>query len=167
LEAVLKDHSADHPTWPGVPGILVPLLAILSLLVFPGLGSAQSSPPGTDGRIYGIATAGSPERLEADIRTLAGFGTRNTLSDTLSDTRGIGAARRWIKAEMDRIAADCDGCMEVFYTEKLFTPEMTRRIPEPVNVVNVVGVIRGTRFPDRYVVMSADIDSRATRGTDV
>jgi hypothetical protein len=163
LEAVLKNHGADHRIGPGTPGILVPLIALLALSVLPGFGSAQTSPPATDARIYGIATAGSPDRLDADVRTLAGFGT---LSDTLSITRGIGAARRWIKAEMDRISADCGGCMEVFYTEKLFTPEMTRRIPEPVNVVNVVGVIRGTRFPDRYVVMSADIDSRATRGTD-
>ncbi len=64
------------------------------------------------------STTSSPPRLrrrvEADIRTLAGFGTRNTFSDTLSDTRGIGAARRWIKAEFDKISADCGGCLEVF-----------------------------------------------------
>jgi len=40
------------------------------------------------------------------------------------------------------------------------------RFPRPVNVVNVVGVIRGTVHPDRYVIMSADIDSRASSGTD-
>jgi hypothetical protein len=50
---------------------------------------------------------------------LAGFGTRNTYSDTLSDTRGIGAARRWIKAEFDRISAACGGCLEVYYQSSI------------------------------------------------
>ena len=35
------------------------------------------------------------------MRSLVGFGTRHTLSDTLSPTRGIGAARRWIHARFD------------------------------------------------------------------
>ena len=39
--------------------------------------------------------------------TLAGFGTRHTTSDTLSPTRGIGAARRWIFDEFRRISAEC------------------------------------------------------------
>ena len=53
----------------------------------PYLGSAQV-PPSVDPRIYDIVEAASSERVEADIRRLAGFGTRNTLSDTLSDSRG-------------------------------------------------------------------------------
>ena len=54
-------------------------------------------PPSIDPRIVEIVAAASAERLEADIRTLANFGTRNTFSDTLSEVRGIGAARRWIR----------------------------------------------------------------------
>lgn len=126
--------------------------------------SAQNAPPETDLRLYDIIDASSADRIEQDIRTLVSFGTRNTLSDTLSDTRGIGAARRWIKSEMDRISAACGGCMEVFYQESTAGP--TNRIPEPVNVVNVVGVIRGTVHPDRYVIMSGDIDSRASNTAD-
>ncbi|EDQ00820.1 Probable aminopeptidase fused to fibronectin type 3 domain [Shewanella benthica KT99] len=41
------------------------------------------------------------------------FGTRHTLSETESDTQGIGAARRWIKNEFERISTDCGGCLEV------------------------------------------------------
>ena len=44
--------------------------------------------------LHGIAAAVSAGRIEADIGKLAGFGTRHTLSDTRSDDRGIGAARR-------------------------------------------------------------------------
>jgi hypothetical protein len=122
-------------------------LAIAFLLV-PAGSAAQDVPPASDLRIYDIIAAASPDRLEADIRTLAGFGTRNTLSDTLSDTRGIGAARRWIKDEMDRISADCGGCMEVYFQGAV---QQGGRLPDPVNVVNVVGVIRGTVHPNRYV----------------
>ena len=146
--------------------VAVSILVASALMVTPDAIRAQSAPPESDLRIYDIIEASSAERIESDIRTLVGFGTRNTLSDTTSSTRGIGAARRWIKAEMDRISADCGGCMEVFYQERLFGPGDSGRLPEPVNVVNVVGVIRGTVHPDRYVIMSGDIDSRASNGSD-
>ncbi len=123
-------------------------------------------PPALDERVMDIAAAASPERVEADIRTLAGFGTRNTLSDTLSETSGIGAARRWIKAEFDRISEECGGCLEVFYQRSLVPAEGNSRIPEDTWVVNVVAVKRGTRYPDRYVIMTGDIDSRASDATD-
>lgn len=123
-------------------------------------------PPNVDARLYDIAKSPSPIRLEADIRKLAGFGTRNTLSDTLSETRGIGAARRWIKAEFDKISMECGGCLEVFYQRSLVKAEGNRRIPEDTWVVNVVAIQRGTQHPNRYVIMSGDIDSRASNASD-
>ena len=126
--------------------------------------SAQNAPPEADLRLYDIIDASSADRIERDIRALVSFGTRNTLSDTLSHTRGIGAARRWIKAELDRISFACGGCLEVSYQESIALPSV--RIPEPVNVVNVVGIIRGTVHPERYVIMSGDIDSRASDTSD-
>ena len=127
---------------------------------------AQDVPPPVDTRLYDIAAASSPDRIEADIRTLAGFGTRNTLSDTLSETRGIGAARRWIKAEFDRISEACGGCLEVFYQRNLIKGSPRSRIREDTWVVNVVAIQRGTAHPNRYVIMSGDIDSRASGSTD-
>ena len=56
----------------------------------------------------------SAERIEKDIRTLVGFGTRHTLSETESNSRGIGAARRWVEQEFRRISAACGDCLEVF-----------------------------------------------------
>ena len=41
-----------------------------------------------------------------------------------------------------------------------------RRIPDPVEIVNVLAIQRGTTDPDRYVVMSGDIDSRASDALD-
>lgn len=132
--------------------------------VFNGL--AQQAPPQIDTRIYEIIENTSAARIESDIRRLADFGTRNTFSDTVSDTRGIGAARRWIKAEFDKISAECGGCLEVFYQKDLVTKEGNRRVPKDAYVVNVVAVLRGTDYPNSYVMMSGDIDSRASDTMD-
>jgi hypothetical protein len=110
--------------------------------------------------LHAIAAAPSAERIQRDIEMLVSFGTRHTLSETESDTRGIGAARRWIKDEFDRISADCGGCLEVFYVSGVVSG--IPRIPDPVEVVNVVAIQRGTREPNRFVVMSGDIDTRVT-----
>ncbi|MDE2795514.1 MAG: M28 family peptidase [Gemmatimonadota bacterium] len=124
------------------------------------------APPQTDLRIYDIIAVASAARVEADIRMLAGFGTRNTFSDTLSATRGIGAARRWIKAEFDRISAACGGCYAVVYQRNQVTSEQSSRIPHDTWVVNVLAIKRGTIDPNRYVIMSGDIDSRASSSYD-
>ncbi len=123
-------------------------------------------PPETDARLYDIAEAPSPDRIEKDIRTLVGFGTRNTLSDTTSTTQGIGAARRWMHAEFEKISAECGGCLEVSYQYHLVPAEGNRRILEDTYVVNVVAVQKGTQNPNRYVIMSGDIDSRISDPTD-
>lgn len=47
--------------------------------------------------------------------TLVAFGTRNTLSDTLSPTRGVGAARRWLHTQLEAASRDCGGCLRVEY----------------------------------------------------
>ncbi|MBT1452247.1 M28 family metallopeptidase [Glaciecola sp. XM2] len=111
-------------------------------------------------KLHDIAKAVSAKNIEQDIQTLVSFGTRHTLSETESDTRGIGAARRWIKAEFDKISADCGGCLEVFYQSEVISGE--RRIPDPVEVVSVIAIQRGSTDPNRYVMMSGDIDSRVS-----
>lgn len=110
--------------------------------------------------LHAIAAAPSADRIQRDIEMLVSFGTRHTLSETESDTHGIGAARRWIKDEFDRISADCGGCLEVFYVSDIISG--TARIPDPVEVVNVVAIQRGSQEPNRFVVMSGDIDTRVS-----
>ena len=137
----------------------------LALLLFSGLFLQQTNAQ-TDERIYEIVDSISADRIEADIKKLAGFGTRNTFSDTVSDTRGIGAARRWIKSEFDSISSECDNCLDVFYQKDFVTTEDGERIPHDAWVVNVVAVQKGTKYPDRYIIMSGDIDSRASNTMD-
>ena len=110
---------------------------------------------------YDIIDDISTERIEADITTLANFGTRHTLSDTLSQTRGIGAARRWIFDSFQEIAAACTGCIEVQYQKNYVEPD-GRRIVKPVWINNVLAIQKGSRYPNRYIIMSGDIDSRVS-----
>ena len=117
---------------------------------------------GEDARIHAIVAGASAARIEADVRRLAGFGTRHTLSDTVSQTRGIGAARRWIYAEFQHISRECGGCLEVMYQSDVVKGGTHPRIPNDVNVVNVIAIQRGAAHPNRFVVMSGDIDSRVT-----
>ncbi len=120
----------------------------------------------TDKRLYDISEAISAERIQSDIKTLTEFGTRHTLSDTVSKKRGIGAARRWIKAEFEQISKDCGDCLEVFYQKTLVEKGTNERIIHDVEVVNVVAIKRGTKYPNRYILMSGDIDSRVSDPTD-
>jgi hypothetical protein len=120
----------------------------------------------TNARVYDIIDAVSAERIEKDITTLAGFGTRNTFSDTVSDTRGIGAARRWIKSEFETISKNCNNCLDVFYQKDLVKAEGNRRVPKDTWIVNVAAVQKGSKYPNRYVIMSGDIDSRNSDGSD-
>ncbi|GFD74539.1 peptidase M28 [Tenacibaculum sp. KUL113] len=114
----------------------------------------------TDTKIYDIINAISADRIKSDITTLTNFGTRHTLSDTVSNTRGIGATRRWIKSEFDKISSNCNNCLEVFYQKDFVKKGTNSRITKDVWVVNVVAIQKGTKYPNNYIVMSGDIDSR-------
>lgn len=131
------------------------LLLITLLCVF--IGTAQN-----DTRLYDVINTVSAERIEKDVTTLVNFGTRHTLSDTTSQTRGIGAARRWIKSEFEKISSDCNGCLEVFYQKDLVKKGESARIVKDVWVVNVVAIKRGSKYPNRFIIMSGDIDSRVS-----
>ncbi|MBO6503574.1 MAG: M28 family metallopeptidase [Kordiimonadaceae bacterium] len=139
-------------------GRLVPL-AVATALSAGVLANDHENPPTEVQRLHGFVEDVSADRIESDIRRLAGFGTRHTMSDTVSETRGIGAARRWIEAEFNRIAEGCVADVDVYTISDTVTG---RRIPEPTEIVNVIAVQRGILDPDRVVVMSGDIDSRVS-----
>ena len=97
--------------------------------------------------------------MKKDVDRLAAFGTRHTLSDTTSDTRGIGAARRWIEAEMRRAGGGFEVALEVHPVHA-----DGKRIPRDVDVVDVVATLRGSSPRRDYVV--AHYDSRCTDPMD-
>ena len=116
--------------------------------------------------LYHIIENISSAKLEENIRILANFGTRHTLSDTLSETRGIGAARRWIKNEFESISKNCGNCLDVFYQKNYFTPKDGDRIVKPVWINNVLAIQKGKTHPNRFIIMSGDIDSRISDPTN-
>ncbi len=130
-------------------------------LIFIFITSISFAQSETSQLLTEISTAPLAERIEKDIRTLVNFGTRHTLSDTLSQTKGIGAARRWIKSEFETISTNCNNCLEVSFQRNL-VPKNDRRIIKDTWVVNVLAIQRGTTYPNRYVIMSGDIDSRVS-----
>jgi len=135
---------------------------LLFLWHLPGITCSQDIPDAIDPRHYRIINAVYPDRIEEDIEKLVSFGTRHTLSDTTSDRRGIGAARRWLKAEFDHISKDCGGCLEVKYMRNIVKGDPESRINRDVEIVNVLAIQRGTIYPNRYVIMTGDIDSRSS-----
>ncbi len=141
-------------------------LLALVLLLAPAELAGQPAEPGRDPRHYDLLEAVSAARIEADIRTLVGFGTRHTRSETESDTRGIGAARRWIHAEFTRISEACGGCLEVSFQRNVVPGREGSRIPVDTEVVNVLATLRGTSDRNRIVIMSGDIDSRVSDAND-
>lgn len=111
---------------------------------------------------YEIIEEVNPDRIEADIQKLVSFGTRHTMSETESETRGIGAARRWIKSEFEKISKDCGGCYEVSMQRTLEKGNAKTRITKDTEIVNVLAIKRGTTYPNRYIIMAGDIDSRVS-----
>lgn len=103
----------------------------------------------------------SGERMLASVRTLAGFHTRHTLSDTESETRGIGAARRWIRGQFDELAGLEGSRLQVFEqrASRSFRTRAGRRSAE---VVNVAALLPGTGVEPngRTYVVSGHYDSR-------
>jgi hypothetical protein len=118
-----------------------------------------------DKDFYDIIEKVSEKRIENNIIKLVSFGTRHTLSDTVSIKTGIGAARRWIKKSFEKISKNCKNCLEVF-DQKNFFKKNKRRLVNDVWINNVIAIQRGKKYPNRYVIMSGDIDSRVSDPND-
>lgn len=101
-------------------------------------------------------------QLENTVQTLAGFGTRNTLSSQTDPNRGIGAATTWVFNQMQTYAAASAGRMTVELQS--FVQPVSPRIPVPTVIANVVATLHGSANPERVYIVSAHIDSR---GSDV
>lgn len=134
-------------------------LSLILTLSGGGLAAAQTPAAVEHPLLHDVAGQVRPERMREDIQAMVGFGTRHTLSDTRSETRGIGAARRWAARRFESISAECGGCLEIVTPSDTVTGQ---RVPTPTEVVNVVAIQRGTGDPNRVIIISGHIDSRVT-----
>jgi hypothetical protein len=143
-----------------------PMKHLPLLLALASLPLAAAPPGSPNPKIATMVSAVSADRIEARIRKLAAFGTRNSLSDPDSDTRGVGAARRWIKAELEACAKASGGRLQVAFDEHLV--ESGPRIPKPTKIVNVVATLPGAQAEsrERIYVVSGHYDSMPSSPVD-
>ncbi|MDA1259219.1 MAG: M20/M25/M40 family metallo-hydrolase, partial [Planctomycetota bacterium] len=99
----------------------------------------------------------SAARVEADLRKLVSFGTRHTLGATDDPKRGVGAARDWLKDELERISKEHHGG-RLQVAHEAFQLGVSARVPTGIELINVVATLPGTD-PDRIVVLSGHYDS--------
>lgn len=143
------------------------IAAAVVLLSVSALADAQkrsANRPVADPEIKKMLGEVSAKNIEASIRKLVSFGTRNTLSEQDNPTRGIGAARDWIFSEFERFNRDCGGCMTV--EKQSFLQPKANRIPEPTTLTNVIATLKGTSDPTRVYVVSGHYDSMCSSPTD-
>ena len=138
---------------------MVPTCVGLALLATAAAPDIPARPADVDA----IVAAVSPQRLRATVDRLAGFGTRHTLSAAASDQRGIGAARRWLRDQLQAIAA-ASGRDDCTVELMRHTQPPARRVPTETLIVNVLMTIPGLNraAADRVYVVLAHYDSRNT-----
>lgn len=127
----------------------------------------SQQPPEKSKTVEKIVSEVSKANIEKIDKKLVSFGTRQTLSDTVSDSRGIGAARRWIYSEFQEAAKQSNGRMTVEYQEGM--SPTSRRTPQPVKIVNVVATLKPVSDAlgsDRVFIIGGHYDSRATDDND-
>ncbi len=111
-----------------------------------------------------ISSQVSETNLRGYIVRMVGFGTRSTISDQASPTRGIGAARKWVEGEFRSIGSACGGCLEIALPSDTVTGN---RYPQPTVVVDVVAIQRGTSDPNRVIIIQGHLDSRNSTNENI
>lgn len=162
------------PTIAG-PAVSLCAIAALAMVLMPSQSAGQTPVVLANGDVtMGLKRDAALAAAIADISSaqiratdsaLVSFGTRHTMSDTLSSTRGIGAARRYLFAKLQGYSKACGGCLRVE-----FDPAMMQMRGHPdrpmVNVENVLAWLPG-RDTTRVIVMGGHFDSCGCARTDL
>lgn len=135
------------------------LYSIFTFLFFTQISISQVT---EDPEIKKMISEIKTENLEATIHKLVSFGTRHTLSDTKSKTKGIGAAQQWVKSEFDKFALESNG--RLTSTIDYFTVKADgKRINKDCQLGNVMATLKGTDPNDnRVLIISGHLDSRVS-----
>src|SRR5580704_16638883 len=131
------------------------LVLFTALCVFQAL--AQAPLTRLNPAVKQIVDQVSEERIRATMKRLGEFGTRYVGSEQDSETRGIGAAQRWIEAQFKSYSPKLQVSLDKFTVKK------NQRVPKDVDLVNIVAVLAGTIDKDRYVIIGGHYDSIASK----
>src|SRR5689334_15879706 len=149
-----------------------PSVMIFVLAANTGLVAAQTKQPARrsasvrNRAISNIVRDIDARNIEATIRKLVSFGTRNTLSEQNDPKRGIGAARDWLYEQFLKAAAASNGRMTV--EKQSYEQAKAARVPEPTILTNIVATLKGSQpeSTDRIYVVSGHYDSMCNSPTD-
>jgi len=104
----------------------------------------------------------NPDSLKSYISKMVAFGTRSTISDTKSKTKGIGAARNWVVDKFNQFAKQGDGRLSALLDTVTIKPD-GKRVDKQIVLGNAVAVLKGTDPNDKRIfVVSGHLDSRVT-----
>ena len=136
------------------------VIAIAAVLTASGsaVRAQTQASPAIDPRIEKIVASVSEERLQQLLQKLVSFGTRNTLSDQTSTTRGIGAARQWIYDELKRTSPTLQVSFDTYQIPA------KGRITRDVELRNVMAILPGKTARRIYVSGHYDTVSLGARG---
>lgn len=126
----------------------------------------RNAAPARNRTIANVVREIDARNIEATIRKLVSFGTRNTLSEQNDPRRGIGAARDWLHAEFLKAAEASGGRMTV--EKQSYEQAKAARVPQPTIITNVVATLKGSQpqSSDRLYVVSGHYDSMCNSPTD-
>jgi hypothetical protein len=132
---------------------------LLMAVLFCGSISFAQTTVNRDPLIAKMVTEVSADSLESYVRSMVGFGTRNTLSTQESNTRGIGAARQWVLNRFIEFGKASNGRMNAYIDTVTLQPD-GRRVDKPILLGNVMGILKGTDPNDkRLFLISAHLDN--------
>ena len=108
----------------------------------------------------------SVDSLKQNMYKLVSFGTRATLSNQSSETKGIGATRAWILSRFNEYAKSSNGRLTAFIDTITYKAD-GKRVNRNIILGNVVATLKGTDPNDKRVfIISGHIDTRRSNEMD-
>ncbi len=133
-----------------------PAILLLGFIASSDSGAQSPPTPDVDPVVAQLVAAVDEVRVAQTVKSLAAFGTRQLYSDTTSPTRGIGAAREWVRQQLVAASPRLQVSFDTYQVAA-----QGGRLPRDVELRNVVGVLPG-RSP-RRIYVSGHYDSVARR----
>lgn len=126
------------------------------IVAFLALAAPLYSQPDTFNPIVCRIVEGvSEQRITATLKKLESFGTRNIQSSQTDPDHGVGAAMRWIVAELKSYSPRLEVSLDTHRVKK------QGRISADTEISNIIAVLPGTVSKDREVMISAHYDTLA------
>ncbi len=119
--------------------------------------TAPAEYKGINPQIAKIVSEVSEEHIATNLQTLGGFGTRYIFSSQDDPKRGVGAARKWIYEQFRSYSPRLEVSFDQYKVKK--DESRGSRIPEDVDLYNVVAVLPGTINKDERIIISGHYDT--------